>query len=405
MREVGLAEASEDVRSGLIESVRLRLRADVPVGLFLSGGVDSSCVAAAAAELGADAVAFTADFDDPRYSERRYAEAVAARLNLRHEVLWVERAEARLIPRLVASFGEPFADSSAIPTWLISRAARKHVKVVLAGDGGDELFAGYDWTRRAAFVASMPGALRPLARAAAWAFPCRGAGVASRAGRALSDVASGWRAAYLRNVTLFGPDLWKTVFTAPAQEAVCEGRRVVERALLGEGEPLDILTRCDRKLYLPGDDLAKVDAMTMAHGLEARVPLLDHPMVELAVSLPPSMKLRGTTSKVVLKRAFAESLPGEVLRQRKQGFSVPIHSWFKGRLGDVLVQLAREGYSSYWIRPGAAGELVAAHRSGRRRLGHQLYALLFFELWLRFLEDGAPSPGAMEERYGVALAG
>ena len=403
-RRVSLPEAAKEVREGVIESVRLRLRADVPVGLFLSGGVDSSCVAAAVASLRSDAVAFTADFDDPRYSERRYAEAVAAKLGLRHEVLSVGRAEVRLLPRLVAAFGEPFADSSAIPTWLVARAARRHVKVVLAGDGGDELFAGYDWTRWAGRVAALPGCARPLARLAGRLLPHDGAGVVSRAGRVLGDVAAGWRGAYLRTVTLFGPELAARVFTPAAAEAVREGRRVVEQALEGAGRPLDLLTRCDRRLYLPGDDLAKVDATTMAHGLEARVPLLDHPLVALAVCLPPAFKLRGSESKVVLKRAFAPDLPVEVLRQRKQGFSVPIHAWFAGRLGDALVRMTAEGRAREWLREGAVEELVQMHRSGRRRLGHQLYAILFFELWLRFLSDGAPGPEAMEERYYGALA-
>lgn len=399
-RAVSLSEAATMVREALLESVRLRLRADVPVGLFLSGGVDSSCVAAAVAALGADAAAFTADFNDPRYSERRFAAAVVARLGLRHEVLPVERAQLRLLPRVVSSFGEPFADSSALPTWLVAQAARRHVKVVLAGDGGDELFAGYDWTRWAARVAGLPRVVRSLARLGAALGTGEGPSLRARAGRALSDLAGGWRSAYLRRVTLFDAALARQVFVPALADAVREGLGLVQGLLVGDGTPLDLLTRCDRCLYLPGDDLAKVDAMTMAHGLEARVPLLDHLLVELAVSLPPEAKLRGATSKLALKKAFERELPGEVLRQRKQGFSVPIHAWFAGAPGEALARLVRDGPSSRWLLPGGVEKLLEAHRSGRRRLGHQLYALACFELWLRFLEEGAPGPEEMEERYG-----
>ena len=320
-------QAGAELWSRLEEAVRFHMVSDVPVGAFLSGGVDSSAVVSIMARASRRPIkTFSVGFREDRYNELPHARQVAEACGTEHHELLVEPNDLKVLEELLGGFDEPFADSSAIPTYLVSRLARQHVKVVLSGDGGDELFAGYeryvvDRGRRQLGLAGDLG-LGPLLRAAG----------------ALLPVGGGKNTLY----TLSLPRLQRyihsiSLFPRQALEAVLGGegaRARVDIAPLAD-QDLDSLSRLqdlDLKTYLPGDILAKVDRMSMANSLEARVPLLDHPLVEFACSLPPDLRLRGDTTKYLLKRVLQGRVPPPVLTRPKQGFAVPLESWFSGSI-------------------------------------------------------------------------
>jgi asparagine synthase (glutamine-hydrolysing) len=316
-------QAAEDLWGRLEEAVRFHLVSDVPVGAFLSGGVDSTAVVSIMARASSRPIkTFSVGFREDRYNELPHARQVAEVCGTEHHELVVEPNDLKVLEELLGSFDEPFADSSAIPTYLVSRLARQHVKVVLSGDGGDELFAGYDryvvdHRRR---HLGLPGDL--------------GFGPALRAMGGLLPVGGGKNTLY--NLSL--PRLQRyidsiSLFPHRALRDILEGdappldiARLADRDL----DPLSQLQDLDLKTYLPGDILTKVDRMSMANSLEARVPLLDHPLVEFACSLPPDLRMRGVTTKYLLKRTLEGRVPSQVLTRSKQGFVVPLEAWFSG---------------------------------------------------------------------------
>jgi len=385
VRRVRLEEAAARVRELLGEAVRKRLAADVPLGLLLSGGLDSSAVAALTARLAPGRVkTFTVGFEgDAFYDERAHAARVARHLGTEHHAALVAPDAAALLETLLHHHDEPFGDSSALPTYLVAREARRHVTVAVGGDGGDETFAGYDRFRAALLAERIPlparRALRGLARLVPEGSTYHGGlrrlrRFTEHAPRSLDERMLCWTG-MLDPATLQGLGVDAAGVTASYREALarCNG-----------ASPLSRLLYLNARTYLLDDLLPKLDRMSMAHGLEARSPLLDRPLVEYVAALPDELKLRGAAGKRVLRRAVAELLPGEILRRPKHGFGVPLGEWFRGRLrplaSDVLLSGPRLGRR---LRAGAVRELVEAHLSGRVDRGHQLWTLITLELWLR----------------------
>ncbi len=392
----------ELVRDGVSAAVRRRLVSDVPLGALLSGGIDSSIVVALMARAAAGAVrTFSVGFADGRYDERPYARAVAARYGTDHEELVLEPDLDRALPRLAASLDEPLGDEAALPLFLICEAARRHVTVALTGDGGDEAFAGYERYRAYALGRRL-GAVPGLAAAA------RGLRLLSReprshpvrAARFLEAAAAPTGERYARLTEVFPPrlraELWNPDFVRPA-----EGPLVVPR-----GEGVVDLQLLDLETYLPDDLLLKADLTSMASSLELRSPFLDHEVVELGLSLPDSLRWRGTTGKIALRRAFAAELPPEIARRGKRGFGVPLSRWFRVELRelahDVLLDARARGRGQ--LRPVAVEHLLHEHANGVADHGHRLWCLLMLELWQRSFLDGEPHGSPAPARLDRAQA-
>jgi len=357
-------EAGAALWERLQDAVRYHMVSDVPVGAFLSGGVDSTAVVSIMARASRRPIkTFSVGFREDRYNELPYARQVAQACGTEHHELLVEPNDLKVLEELLAGFDEPFADSSAIPTFLVSRLARQHVKVVLSGDGGDELFAGYDryLVDRGRRRLGVAGDL--------------GFGPVLRAIGSLLPVGGGKSTLY----TLSLPRLQRyihsiSMFPGQALEAVLGGGGAASRVditPLADRE-LDFLSRLqdlDLKTYLPGDILTKVDRMSMANSLEARVPLLDHPLVEFACSLPPDLRIRGGTTKYLLKRVLEGRVPAEVLTRAKKGFAVPLESWFSGSIpGFFRDELADTSHlAGVGISGPEIGRLFERFEATRRR--------------------------------------
>jgi asparagine synthase (glutamine-hydrolysing) len=378
----------ERVRETVGAAVRRRLVADVPLGALLSGGIDSSIVVAEMAKAAGQVRTFTVGFGDELYDERAYARAVADRYGTEHEEIVVEPDVAEVLPRLVRAFDEPLGDEAALPQFVVSELARRHVTVALTGDGGDEAFAGYE--RYAAVElarrVAVPGA-GTAARLLRWAGRREPRSRANRAGRLLELGALPAATRYGRLMEVFPAELraelWEPGFVArprPAWE------------LLGAPEDgISGLQRLDIGTYLPGDLLLKADLASMAHSLELRSPLLDHAVLELGVSLPDELEVEGRRGKLALRRAFADALPPQVARRGKTGFGVPIARWFRGELrtlaGDVL--LGETARARGQLRPGVVARLLHDHVAGRADHAHRLWCLLMLELWQQGHVDAA----------------
>jgi asparagine synthase (glutamine-hydrolysing) len=385
-------EAEEQLLELLRDAVRSHLVSDVPLGAFLSGGIDSSLVVALMAEASARPVqTFSIGFDEPAYDELEAARVVAAHIGAEHHEFVVRPDALAIVDRIVSHFDEPFADASAIPTWYVSELARRHVTVVLSGDGGDELFAGYDWYVPHPRVAQfdtwpMPGK-RTLARLAARTLP-----YGARGRRFLGHVARDEDDRYIDSVSFFGPEdrraLLHPSFAGGGGETPEDGLR----ARLARVRHLPRVSRmmhADFGAYLPEDVLTKVDRMSMAHSIESRVPLLDHPLVEFALRLPLALKLRDGHRKYLLKRVASRLLPDAVLRRRKQGFGVPLGIWFRGGLRDAFqdVLLSARAQQRGYFSTREVRRLLDEHLTGRRDHDLRLWQLFMFELWHRAYLD------------------
>lgn len=377
-------EAAERTHALLASAVRERLVADVPVGVFLSGGLDSSLVAALAAEATSGPVrTFTIGFGEASHDERPYAARVAAHIGSRHEELVVEEDMTGLADCLASQYGEPFADSSAIPTYCVSRLTREHVTVALSGDGGDELFGGYNWYAWVMEGLSAKGRLGPLA------------GAASAVGRALPAGTRGKH--YLERLTLDAAEQYaERTFIASAEErrrllraepeadAPSPEEWVTRRfAEVPEGAGVvGAMTRADLLRYLVDDVLVKVDRASMAVALEVRCPLLDSALVEYAFSLPDELRFDGRVRKRVLRDVAKTLLPADLDLDRKHGFSVPLASWMRGALGDeVLEAVGSSETAQDHVRATRVAEMVEEHRAGSHDHSSRLWAVLAFAKW------------------------
>jgi asparagine synthase (glutamine-hydrolysing) len=378
------------VRELLDESVRLHMVSDVPVGAFLSGGIDSSAVVASAAGLTAAPIeTFSIGFREAEYNELEHARAVSAKFRTDHHELTLGPEGLGELENLAWHLDEPFGDSSAIPTYMVSKLAAERVKVVLSGDGGDELFAGYDKYMVESRERNST-ALPPLARNLIGKFS-RTMPDGMRGRNFLRHMSLSGAERYLDSGTLFRRDDMQKLFRSDAFDLLApyEPWRAKAACMAsGNGNWLSAVQRLDVKNYLPLDILTKVDRMSMAHSIETRVPLLDHKLVEFAATIPPEMNLRDGTTKYVLKQAMRGILPDAIIDRPKHGFAVPLGYWFRGKLGPYVRDLLLgESARSRGIFNGAYIEdLVARHERGRN-LDLQLWTLISFELWAKVFMD------------------
>jgi asparagine synthase (glutamine-hydrolysing) len=373
-------------------AVQQRLMSEVPLGAFLSGGVDSSSVVAMMAGLSNDPVrTCSISFGDPRYNEAPFAAAVAERFGTRHRVEQVDPEDFSLVDRLAAVYDEPFADSSAIPTYRVCELARRDVTVALSGDGGDEDLAGYRryrWHMHEERVRRvLPDAIRaPLFGLAGKLYPkLDWAPRFLRAKSTLQALARSSLEGYFHGVSIFPTELRRRLYSAEFRREL-QGYEAIE--VFNEharGAPVDdalsLVQYIDFQTYLPGDILVKVDRASMAHSLEVRVPLLDYELVEWFAKLDPRLKLRGNEGKYIFKRAMERHLPHDILYRSKMGFAVPLASWFRGPLRDRLKSSIQDGTLARCglFDPGTLQSLVDTHISGRSDHSAVLWALLMFD--------------------------
>jgi asparagine synthase (glutamine-hydrolysing) len=380
-------DLAEELRQRLRDSVRAHLVSDVPVGVLLSGGIDSSALAALAAEESSERVStFSIGFEEASFDELAQARLVADRYGTDHHELVVRPDAVELLPRLVEAFDEPFADSSALPTYLVSELAAGSVKVALSGEGGDELFGGY-YTYVADQIAPWLGPLTPAIAPIVRRLP-------SSSGKASLDYKAKRFVGGARLPPLERHHAWKEIFSADARAELVSPDRLgridpldVYRARYAETDGAESLARLqdvDMGIYLVDDLLVKTDRASMAHSLEARVPYCDQVVAELALALPTRHKVRGFAKKRLLRRAVAPLLPRAIVQGKKQGFSIPVAAWLRGELEpfarDVLSEqtLARQGY----FRPGAVADLIDGHVERRHDFSRQIWGLLAFTLWV-----------------------
>lgn len=389
----------EGLRERLEESVRLRMICDVPFGAFLSGGVDSSAVVATMTRLSDRPIkTFTIGFPEKEFNEIAHAREVAEAFGTEHHELILEPDIIGMLGDLAWHLDEPFGDSSAIPTYMVSRLAAQHVKVVLTGDGGDELFAGYDKycvEQRERRYRHIPSLFRSLL---------------GTVGRLMAEGMKGRN--FLRHIALNGSDRYLdagTLFDRNSRDALFQ-ESAAERMLAEDpwrdlavclaredGHWLSAIQYLDFKTYLPLDILTKVDRMSMAHSLEARVPLLDHKLVEFAAAIPPGLKLHNGRTKHIFKQALKDVLPESIIDRPKQGFAVPLGRWFRGELNGFVhdLLLSPTSRARNIFNPAYIEKLLLLHSRGRP-LDLQLWTLISFELWCRTFLD---RPNALGTRH------
>lgn len=380
----------ERLRELLEESVRLHLVSDVPLGAFLSGGIDSSSVVATMARMnGGPVKTFSIGFPDQDFNEAAHARLVAKKFGTEHHELVLEPDAFGIVEELAWHLDEPFGDPSAIPTYMVSKLAAEHVTVVLSGDGGDELFAGYDkyvveqQERRYRF-------LPPMARRTLGAIS-RALPDGMRGRNLLRHFSLTGAERYLDASTLFPYDARQRLFRTEVFDLMSlddPWREWVECLAKTNGNWLSSIQYLDFKGYLPLDILTKVDRMSMAHSIETRVPLLDHKLVEFAATIPPGLKLHHGTTKYIFKQALRGILPDQIIDRPKHGFGVPLGRWFRGQLGSFVrdLLLSETSRKRGILNPAYIERLIRLHEQGRP-LDLHLWMLISFELWCRTFLD------------------
>ncbi|MEW5957100.1 MAG: asparagine synthase (glutamine-hydrolyzing) [Chloroflexota bacterium] len=390
----GEADYIQEIRRLFREAVALRMITDVPLGAFLSGGLDSTAVVAVMSELSSQPVkTFAIGFsDEPSFNELEYARLAAQRYGADHHE-FVVRAEALdLVPRLVRHYGEPFADSSAIPTYLVSHFTRQHVTVALSGDGGDELFAGYERFAAARLIQiyrRVPTWARRLVSLALDRLPESTAyrDLVRRGRRFTYGAEQSVLAGYLSWVSIFNEELRRSVLNHTLSSG-----RVPDYGDCWDGVMGDDLARLlylNIQTYLPDDLLVKADRTSMANSLEVRSPFLDQELVRFAATIPSQLKLKGMATKYILKRALADWVPSEILHRSKHGFGVPVGRWFRTSWRDYMQETLlskRARQRGYFSEPGLR-RLIDQHLAGQRDFGHALWTLLTLELWHQIFID------------------
>lgn len=394
---VSEAEAVDSLRAVLRDAVRSHLMSDVPLGAFLSGGVDSSLVVGLMAEASDRPVkTFSIGFDEPEFDELEHARMVARHFGTDHHEFVVKPDALSIVDDLIAHFDEPFGDSSAIPTWYVSELARRHVTVVLSGDGGDELFGGYERYLPHRRVATFDRWAPPGSRAVAgliWPHLPHGA----TGKNFLRRVARDARGRYLDQMGFFQRDERQALLTGDVRSRLSGAdpeQQYLDRLDRFASLPWEAqMMAIDFETYLPEDILVKVDRMSMAHSIESRVPLLDNEVVEFAARVPAAMKIRRGRKKHLLKEAAAGLVPADILNRRKKGFGVPLGVWFRGGLRDLFsdVVLSARARGRGYFEPRFVERLVREHVTGRRDHTLRLWGLVVFELWHRHYMDSAPS--------------
>ncbi|OYV02101.1 MAG: asparagine synthetase B [Burkholderiales bacterium PBB5] len=405
---IGEADALAEMQARLRESVRLRMIAEVPLGAFLSGGVDSSAVVATMAGLSSEPVnTCSIGFDDPAFNESAFAQMVADRYQTNHFLEVVKSDDFDLVDTLARLYDEPYADSSAIPTYRVCQLARKRVTVALSGDAGDENFGGYRRYRlhlmEERMRAALPQSLRgPLFGTLGRLYPkADWAPRMFRAKTTFEGLARSSVQAYFHSVSILRGPMRAQLFSPELKRQLggYDALQVFERhaAQAGTADPLALIQYLDLKTYLVGDINTKVDRASMAHSLEVREPLMDHELVEWLATLPSHYKIRGQEGKYLLKKGMEPLLPNDVLYRPKMGFSVPLARWFRGplkqRVRDAVLgeRLAATG----WFNRPYLEHLVQAHQSGASDYSAPLWALLMFEAFLRNVVDGGQASGGL----------
>lgn len=389
------ATASQKLKELLLDSIRIRLRSDVPLGAFLSGGIDSSLVVAIAQQqLQTPIRTFSIGFSESDFDETRYAKMVADHVGTKHERFEVNASGMDIVDRLVDQYDEPFSDSSAVPTWYLCELTRQHVTVALSGDGGDELFGGYEryralewsgrlqswlpvsWLNQSWLIKRLPdsNARRSLLR---------------RVRRFCEALGQPPVERYMNWIQIFGEasrlDLYQESFIQqlPDRNPVDFLRNAWNKA--GNRDLLSCASVADLQTYMPCDLMTKVDIASMAHSLEARQPMLDYRLVEWAASLPSHLKLKGTRGKKLLMDTYHDLLPNEIWHRPKMGFGVPIAKWFRTSLRDRTMDalLGADARCHAIFRPEAIRALIEEHMSGKGNQAYRLWNLLMLELWMR----------------------
>lgn len=393
--KISEGDADDRVSEILTDSVKLRLQSDVPLGSFLSGGIDSSIITALAQEQSAKPIrTFSIGFPVADFDETKYAAQVAKHLGTQHQRFEVQPDGVEILEQLVWHYDEPFGDSSAVPTWYLSELTRREVTVALSGDGGDELFAGYE-RYRALWLSEKMQKLAPIHKVP-------GVGLI----RKLPD--SNRRRSLIRRakrfIEAFGQATprrylnWLQIFPEPMRASLYNHDFVTS---LPDNDPFDFLetnwersdgrdvvTRAantDMLTYLPCDLCTKVDIASMAHSLEVRQPFLDHRLIELAASLPVDYKFRGSRGKLILQRAFGDKIPSEIFTRQKMGFGIPIANWFRNELKDLVQEtlLAADARTSQFFQMDKIASLCHSHFNQEQNHGYRLWNLLILEIWMR----------------------
>jgi asparagine synthase (glutamine-hydrolysing) len=410
-------EACDELMRRFEEAVRLRMISDVPLGAFLSGGIDSSATVAMMARLSGQPVkTYSIGFAEADYDELPFARQVAQRYATDHHEFVVRPDATEVLDKLVWHYNEPYADESALPTYLLAQLTRQHVTVALNGDGGDESFAGYERYMTDAILDAYSRLPRPL-RQGAWrvasGLPEWGGpgGLTARGRRWTERGAETMDQRYARRLTYIDRRLKGTLCTPEFLRAAGTGdsEEILLDALRGEtvAGTVDQFMRADISVYLPDCLLVKVDIASMAHGLEARSPLLDHEVMEFAASLPIELKLRDGEKKYLFKKALAPLLPPEILTRRKMGFGVPIEHWFRGALRDLTrdVLLGAAATSRGYFRRDVVERWIDEHERGTRSWHDHLWTLLMLELWhQRFIDDRSSARATAASRVAQSVA-
>jgi asparagine synthase (glutamine-hydrolysing) len=388
-------ELKEELLRLLREAVKIRLESEVPLGAFLSGGIDSSAVVAFAAEsLSVPLNTFSIGFQSAQHDESKFARLVASRFGTNHHELFAGAGTPELIDDIVWHYDQPFGDSSAIPSFQVAQLTQPHVTVVLNGDGGDESFAGYDRYRlsRLAGYFRLPGQVRTRIQQAARHF----SPVLGRGQRLLQGQVTDPDDAYVATLLQLHPDRRSWLYSGELLAHVSREAPAPLKYMRSHAHKalLDTMLDADVNNYLPDDLLVKMDVATMAYSLEGRSPLLDQKVMEFMARVPANLKLRNGESKHLLKSALRTILPDEILDRRKMGFGVPLGRWLRSDLREMLVDtvLSDRALARGYFRPEAVHEMVKTLLAGSDRFQYQLWGVLLLERWNQMFIDRAPVP-------------
>jgi asparagine synthase (glutamine-hydrolysing) len=398
----------EELRHHLFEAVKMRLVSDVPLGAFLSGGLDSSAVVAIMSKVGAKPVkTFSIGFEEKDFSEVTYARQVARLYETEHHEEVLRPHAAELLPKLVRAYGEPFADPSALPTYLLSEMTRRHVTVALSGDGGDEALAGYTryaHEKMARLFQQLPRPLLlPVARFIERRFPGRKAGFLGELGATVRQharrVQMGDIPRYAAQFGHFTPEQMEELCSPDLQAVGADAGRALLGRLLSEATATDALGRLlelDTKTYLVDDIFTKVDIASMQNSLEVRCPLVDHVLIEFAATVPSDLKMRGFRGKWLFRKALRDLLPHNIIYRQKRGFGIPHARWLRGELRPLLhdTLLSARVYQRGQLSRPMVERLIEEHDTGRVNHGLRLWNLLWLELWHQAFIDPPSSTAA-----------
>lgn len=394
-------ELHEPIREHLRDATRRRMVADVPLGAFLSGGIDSSAVVAAMAEASSSPVkTFSIGFDSDAFNELEHARRIAELFATDHHEFVVRPDAISVVPKLVRHYGEPFADSSAIPSFYLAELTRREVTVALNGDGGDESFGGYTRYVANRLAGRLDGVPALLRRALAAPAGRLGGGeltsVLNKARRLLEGLALDPGARYERYMSWLDSDrrarLYSDEFGALVRRSAGSDTIAAPWQDASGSDVIDVMLEVDVSTYLPGDLIPKIDIATMAYALEARSPLLDHQLMEFAAAIPADLKVRGREKKWIFREALRGWLPDDILDRPKQGFTVPVGEWFRNELRDVVheVLLDPETAGRGYFRAGEVEAMLDRHAAGSEAETKPVWSLFMFELWHREFVDGSP---------------